>query len=393
MPIGRLEPRQPHRCQRGHPWVYRSEFAGFDGEPEDGGELEVRDHRGRLVGRGLYSAKSQIAVRLLTRLDEPIDRTLLAGRLARAIAARGGMGDRPARRLVSSEADLLPGLIVDRYGDRLVVQATTAGMDRLLPLWVELLREAVAPAQIVERDDLAVRRLEGLPERAGVLHGPSGTVVRVRIGAAEAEVDLLDPHKTGSYLDQQLNHEAVGRWFAPGARVLDCFSHLGGFGVHALLAGAGSVVAVDSAEASVAGARRAAALNGVGDRFEAVAADAFAWLRAAEGARERFDLVVLDPPSFTRNRAALAGALRGYREIHLRALRLLGVGDRLATFSCSHHVSADDFLQTIVDAAADAKRTLRLDESLAASPDHPVLPAVPETRYLKGCVLTVIDAG
>ncbi|MBA2479727.1 MAG: class I SAM-dependent rRNA methyltransferase [Planctomycetes bacterium] len=388
-----LIPRQTHRIERGHSWVFRSEFTDIVGEPTDGDAVEVRDRRGVVLGSGLYSANSQIAVRLLSRRSPAFDRDFFLAGLRRAIALRDErLPGRPCRRLVSSEGDQLPGLIVDQYGDRIVIQTTTAGMDRLLPMWVDLLRGELSPVQIVERNDLHVRRHEGLPERVGVLHGPAGTRITARVGKVDVDIDLLDPHKTGAYLDQQLNHEAVARWVRPGDRVLDCFSHLGGFALHALLAGAKEAIAVDSAEASIAGALRSAELAGVSERVVTHCANAFDWLRAADDARERFDLVVLDPPSFTRNKESVAGAMRGYKEIHVRGLRRLEIGGRLVTFTCSHHVPAPLFLETILAAAVDAKRTLRLDESLQASPDHPVLPAIPESEYLKGFVFTVVDA-
>jgi 23S rRNA (cytosine1962-C5)-methyltransferase len=218
----------------------------------------------------------------------------------------------------------------------------------------------------------------------GTLDGP----IAIRIGDASFTVDPMDPHKTGFYLDQQANYRLIARQVRPGARVLDAFCHLGGFAIHACLAGAASAIAIDSAEASIAGARAAASANGVGERIDFRCANAFDVLKAADEARERFDLIILDPPTFTRTRDAVPGALRGYKEIHLRALYLLKEGGRLATFTCSHHVGRDLFLGTVLDAAADARVTIRLEQTLAASPDHPVLPAVPESEYLKGFVFS-----
>ncbi len=394
LPRLRLDKRRTHRVLHGHGWVFRGELdrdqdlSGMS----DGVAVEIIDARDRVLGCGLYSAHSQIAVRLYTRAPGvPCDEAFMRARLAAAIALRDRLlPGRPARRLVSSEADQLPGLIVDHYADRLVVQTTTAGMDARLREWTRILVDVLRPAQVVERNDLAVRKLEGLAERRGLLHGDGDTRVRVKVGRAETAIDLMDAHKTGSYLDQQLNHERVADLVRPGDRVLDAFCHLGGFALHALLAGAAEAIALDSAPASIAGADSAAALNGVADRLRTECADAFAWLRAQEGQRARFDVVVLDPPSFARNRDGVAGALRGYRELHLRGLRLLGPGGRLATFSCSHHVPAHDFLATLLDAAAAAPRQLRLVAWLGASPDHPVLPAVPETEYLKGVVVEVL---
>ena len=388
VPTVTLAPKQSHRCLSGHPWIFRSELNGLEGL-ETALEVRLEDHRKRFIGRGFYSAKSQIAVRLASRRDEPLDEAFLRRRISTAIAARPA---KPARRLISSEADLLPGLLVDQYADRLVVQTTTAGMDQRQDICVAILNDLLSPAQIVERNDLPVRELEGLAQRAGVLRGPADTALTVRIGLLDTSLDLLDPHKTGTYLDQQQAHEDFARWVKPGDRILDICCHLGGFALHGLLAGARAAVAVDQSAASIAGCTATATRAGVASQLTAVCADAFTWLKEADERREEFDVVVLDPPSFTRNRAGVADALRGYHDLHLRGLRRLRPGGRLLTFSCSHHISRDEFLMNVVEAAADAKRTLRLDASLGASPDHPVLPAVPETEYLKGFVLTVLDS-
>ena len=387
-PVLTLDPRQTHRCQTGHPWVFRSELNELP-PLANGQEVRLHDHRNRLIGSGLYSEKSQIAVRLYSHQDEVCDRGFLRRRIQAAIAQRElRLPGRPARRLVSSEGDLVPGLIVDQYGDRLVVQTTTFGLDSRQADVVSLLRELLNPTQIIERNDLPVRDLEGLPQHAGVLHGPADAHVTVPIGRLSVTVDLLDPHKTGAYLDQQLAHEDLMRWIRPGDRLLDVCCHLGGFALHGLLAGAASAIGLDQSEASVRGAEAAAAAAGLSDRFHTVHGDAFAWLT---NCRETFDVIVLDPPSFTRNRAAAAAAMRGYRDLHLRALRRLAPGGRLLTYSCSHHISREQFLSTLVEAAADARVTLRLDALTTQSPDHPVLPAVPETEYLKGFVVTVLE--
>lgn len=387
-----LNRHNTHRLLRGHSWVYVTEVERVEGTPVAGDVVVVRDLGGRALAWGFYNPASKIRVRVLTRHEQAIDTAFWRARLVAAIAHRETvLPGRPARRLVSSEADLLPGLIVDQYGDTLVVQATTAGIDRRLPEITALLIDLVKPAAVIERNDVGVRRLEGLPLKTGVLHGTAPGAIRVRVGRADFPCDPLDAHKTGLYLDQQTSWEQVAALVRPGDRMLDAFCHLGGFGVHALLAGASSALALDSAEASIAGARQAATWAGVGERFDVRCGDAFAELKALDAANERFQVAVLDPPSFTRTRDAVPGALRGYKELHLRALRMLAPGGVLATFTCSHHISADAFLATVIDAAVDAKRTVRREAVLGASPDHPVLPAVPETEYLKGFVLRVLD--
>lgn len=392
-PVLHLAPRQTHRCLHGHPWVFRSELDPAELAPlADGAAVEVRDGRDRPVGRGFLSARSQISVRLATREPVALDEAFLRRRLQAALAHRAAaLPGREALRLVSSEGDLLPGLIVDRFADRLVVQAQTAGIAARLPAILGLLRELCAPAQIVERSDGHGRELEGLPLRTGVLHGPADARVRVRLGAVEMDCDLLDPHKTGAYLDQIAAQQALATWAPRGGRVADVFAHRGGFALHLLLAGAGAAVAVDQAAAGLADAAEAAGRLGLSGRFRTAEADAFQWLRQEVSAGASYDLVVLDPPAFARTRAALPGALRGYRDLHLQALRLLPPGGRLASWSCSSHADEAAFLATAVEAAADLRRTLRFDAAFGQPADHPWLPAAPETRYLKGFLATVLE--
>lgn len=390
MPATLLLNRNLHRCLIGHPWIYRSEIQRLEGEPVDGDLVDVLD-RGRFVGRGWYGVTSQIAVRLLTRKDEVVDPVFLRRRLADALAYRERiLPGRPCRRLVSSEGDRLPGFIVDQYHNRLVVQCTTAAVEAHRKILIDLITELVNPVQVVERSDAPVRRHEGLSARTGVLSGIADTTLRARIGRIEVPVDLMDPHKTGTYLDQQANHEALMAFVKPGARVLDVCCHLGGFALHALLAGAASATGIDQAESSIAGARQAASWADLHERFTGVVGNAFDWLSTADEQRSRFDVVVLDPPSFTRTKDGIEAALRGYKEMHLRALHRLEADGVLATFTCSHHISPDEFTAMIAAAATDAGRTLRLEATLDQAADHPVLAGASETGYLRGYVYRVL---
>ncbi len=387
-----LNRKVTHRILNGHLWIYSTEIERVEGQPVSGDVVAVRDGTGRALAWGFFNPTSKIAVRVLTRRERAIDTTFFRERLQAAIAHRERvMPGRPARRLVSSEGDLLPGLIVDQYGDTLVVQCTTAGIDRRLGELVVLLQELLQPRVVIERNDLAVRGYEGLPQRSGVLVGDHQGTLRVRVGQADFPCDPLDPHKTGLYLDQQMSWEAVASLVRPGMRVLDTFCHLGGFAVHALQAGAVHAIGIDTAADSVKGAAQAAEWAGVTSRFETRCDNAFDQLKDLDTAGARFDLIILDPPSFTRSRATVDGALRGYKEIHLRALRMLEPGGVLATYTCSHHVTAPVFHDMILDAAQDAHRTLRREAVYGASPDHPVVAAVPESEYLKGFALSVLD--
>lgn len=386
----RLLPGRPREERRQHPWIYRSEIAEITGNPAPGDVVDVVDARGRFIGRGYWNPRSQIAIRILTRdLGVKIDEAFFRERLQAALAYRRTVvEDTNAYRLVNAEADFLPGLVVDRYGEYLVVQTLTLGVERFKPLIVSLLAEMISPAGIYERNDVSVRELEGLPLTKGILHGTCPAEVPFTEYGLSFWADIANGQKTGFFLDQRENRRAVAR-YARGARVLDCFCYAGGFTVHAAAAGAAEVVAVDISGAALGFAARHAAANGVADRCRFVEANAFDYLRSLVAAGKRFDLVVLDPPSFTKTKDAVPGALRGYKEINLRALKLLSAGGYLVSCSCSYHVTEDLFLAAIAAAARDARRELRLVELRRQAKDHPMLLAAPETYYLKCAVFQV----
>jgi len=384
--------RQPHRVERGHSWVYRTEIMETSGDPKEGDIADVFSCSGKFIVRGYYNPNAMIAFRALSRRQVEIDERFWNLRFKNAIDYRASrIPGRKSCRLVHSEADFLPGLIVDRYGDTLVLQTTTLGMDLRKPLFVKLLSEMLNPKSIIENNEGSSREMENLPRTRGALSGDSDGAVQVKIGRADFTCDLFDRHKTGFYLDQQENYEIVSGFVRPGARVLDGFCNLGGFAIHALLAGAKSALAVESNEYSVELAKKSADLAGLGSRLTFRVENMFDYLRQAQKEKEKFDFIILDPPSFCRSRKSVSEARRGYKEIHLRAFKLLQPGGTLATFCCSHHVSDAMFLQFIMEAARDARVLLRREAILGASPDHPVMPAIPETEYLKGFIFSVLN--
>jgi 23S rRNA (cytosine1962-C5)-methyltransferase len=400
LPTAYLRPGEADRVIAGHPWIYEGSVLRLTRTPVDGEVVQVKDHRRRFLGVGFFNSKSKIQVRLLSPERVEIDERFLERRLLAAWQHRQRfLPAASSCRVVSAEGDLLSGLIVDKYEDVLVMQMSSVGMDRRKDVLVRLLQRLLRPRAILERNDMGARKFEGLPNAAGLLAGElpeaEQRALPVHLNGLQFQVDLQGGHKTGLYLDQQVNQARVAE-LAPGARVLDAFTFLGGFALPAARAGAVSVMGIDQSAETVAVAERLAALNGVGDRCRFQAANVFDWLRAetTATARERkeapFDLIVLDPPSFTRNRAAVPDALRGYKEIHVRALRLLRLGGTLVTFCCSHHVDARTFEATIGDASFDARRQLRRLAVFTQSPDHPILPAVPETEYLKGFAYEVL---
>jgi 23S rRNA (cytosine1962-C5)-methyltransferase len=377
---------RPRGEPRGHPWIYRNEIAGIEGEPEPGGVVTVLDRQGEVLGRGFYNPRTSLACRLATREDEPIDAAFFARRIAAAVDHRRRLGPRDAVRLVWSEADGLPGVVADRYQDVLVVQSLTLGMARALPWIAEGLRLALGDLPIFLADDATAARLEGFEPRQEWLDRVGPSAVEIREGACRFTVRPGQGHKTGFYLDQADNRRLVASR-AAGRTVLDAFSYVGAFAVHALVGGATRTLLLETSGAALAEARDNLAQNGVAGRAELRQANAFDELRRLERERARFGAVILDPPPFTRRKGALDAAARGYKEINLRAMRLLEPGGILATFSCSHHVSAAAFEEICRAAAGDAGVTLRVLAALTQSPDHPVLLTVPETRYLKGLLL------
>lgn len=395
LPTVYLKPGEADRVVGGHPWIYEGSLLRVVRDPGDGGVVQVKDHRRRLIGVGFYNSKSRIRVRVLAWERAELDEAFFERRLRQALEHRQRhLPEATSYRWVNAEGDLLSGLIVDRYEDVLVVQMSSVGMETRKSMLVRLLEKLGRPRAIVERNDMGARRFEGLEEASGVLAGDLSEAERralpVRLNGLQFEADLVGGHKTGLYLDQQVNQALVAGW-AKGAEVLDAFSFQGGFALAAARAGAKSVLGLDQSAEAVAVAERMAVANGLEAVCSFRAGNVFDWMReavatGAEGGRPepRFDLIVLDPPSFTRNRASVPDALRGYKEIHLRAMRLLRPGGLLATFCCSHHVDARTFEATILEAAYDARRQLRRVTAFGQAADHPVLPAVPETEYLKG---------
>ncbi|HUJ11709.1 MAG TPA: class I SAM-dependent rRNA methyltransferase [Verrucomicrobiae bacterium] len=392
MPSVILKKGKDRRLQAGHCWVYAGEIEKITGERKDGAAVDIRDSKERFLGRGLLNTNSQITVRRFTTQKEELDKAFFARRIEEALEYRRedtSVGDAQAFRVVCSEGDLLPGLVVDHYGDHCVLQALTLGIDQRKAQIVDILRELFVPAAILERSDVPSRKLEGLEETKGVLFGQTDAIVRLQLAHFSIEVNLLEDQKTGFFLDQRDNYAEVARHCA-GKRVLDCFSYHGGFSLAAGVADAARVEAVEISEVAVARARKNAELNGLTDKIEFLCANAFDVLKQYDSDKRQFDVIVLDPPTFTRTKQNIDGALRGYKEINLRALKMLPPGGLLATFTCSHHIDTELFKAIVVDAAADAKKTLRTVKILTQAPDHPRLPAVPETEYLRGLLLQVM---
>jgi 23S rRNA (cytosine1962-C5)-methyltransferase len=378
------------RIVEGHPWLFQGEVDYIHGDFNPGDIVTVVDGRGHFLGKGYINPKSQILVRMLTTKDEPVDRDFFKRRLERAWAHRQRlMEDTSSCRVVFGEADFLPGLIVDKFGDILSIQALALGIDRWMPDIVEILDELLQPRGIYERNDVPVRELEGLTQKKGFLRGEFDPRFTIQENGLEMLVDVANGQKTGYFLDQRENRRAV-RPYAKGARVLDCFSNVGGFALNAAAAGATEVVVVDASEEALAAARQNAERNGLADRMTFQAGNAFDILRQMEANQERFDTIVLDPPAFAKNKGALEGAVRGYKEINLRAMRMLPEGGFLITCSCSYHMTPDLFKAVIADAAFDARRRLRLIEERAQPVDHPIVVGYPESHYLKCLIYEVI---
>ncbi|KAF0093709.1 MAG: 23S rRNA (cytosine1962-C5)-methyltransferase [Puniceicoccaceae bacterium 5H] len=370
------------RVLRGHPWVYVNELESTLPESFNGQAVELEDSRGRSLGMGLYNGRSQIAWRRYTTGKQPWDEAYIQRALEQALRNRE---DEPYRRVVWSEADDLPGLIVDQYNDVLVVQAQTAGVDASLPMITEQLQALLEPAEVLFRNDAPTRQLEGLKLEVRTLSGKKLAPAWHEIYGLKYYLDLEGSHKTGFYLDQRQEHFKVST-LVEDWRVLDAFCNQGAFGLNCARAGAREVLGLDSSGEAIAKARENAQRNQLDVAFEEV--NVFDWL-TEHSKEERFDLIILDPPSFARNKASVKGAMRGYKQINLRALQMLNPGGILATYSCSQHVSRELFLDMLADAAHDAGRKVQLLYQSTQPIDHPVRLNFPESEYLKGALLRV----
>jgi 23S rRNA (cytosine1962-C5)-methyltransferase len=374
------------RILSGHLWIYRADVTST-GDAEPGAVVRMVDRKKRFWGQALYSSKSQIALRLLTRENRPFDAAFLAERIRAAAEFRGHVvPSARAYRLVAAEGDLLPSLIIDRYADCYVIQTLSQGMDRLKPQVVEILTEQFTPRSILERNDVAVRNLEGLPEQTGILAGDEVSEVIVEEDGLKCCYDLKGGQKTGGFLDQRENR-AAARQYA-GGRLLDCFCYTGAFAV-TLARRCQSVLGIEISREALKMARRNQELNDL-TNIEWQEANCFDFLKAADQQGQRYDTIVLDPPAFARQKSSRESALRGYKELNLRALKILNPGGYLITCSCSFHVSEADLLETVASAALDAHRTVIVVERRTQSRDHPILLTVPETHYLKCLILRVV---
>ena len=385
----RLARGREQGIQAGSLWIFAGHIDAVQGDPKAGDVVDVCAHSGRMLGRGFFNPQSKIRVRLLSFRDEPINDGFWTGRIRSAIALRRRVvSDATAYRLVHGESDLLPGLIVDRYADTLVMQALSTGMERRKDLLADLLIKETGAAAVYLRNDVHSLALEGLPIEQRFLRGEGPTVIEIREGPARFRADIEHGQKTGWFCDQRENRLAVAS-LAQDAAVLEAFCHSGAFGIQAALHGAASVLGLDVSREAAQMAREHAAMNGVGERCEYREADAFDELPRLERAGARFDLVILDPPSFARTKQAVPQALAGYKQVNLRALRLLKPEGFLVSCSCSHHVGEEQFWSMLQDATRDARRRIRLIERRSQARDHPVLAAMPETKYLK-CVIAQI---
>lgn len=378
----------PHRVLKGSPWVYRTELEASDAEP--GTVVEVKTREGKILGQGFYNPRSMITVRMVAWgphgmvTPELLVRRVEGAVRLRAVTAAG----RDAYRVIHSEADGLPGLIVDKYGPMLVMQVTSLGLIPFMEVIVEALAAAYRPDGIYEHGDMSVRDREGLPRENRLVWGELVSPVEIHEHGVRLSVDVVGGQKTGHFLDQYENRGRVGA-LAGGRRVFDAFSHTGAFALVAARHGAESVVGIDIDADAVARAEANAAMNQLGDRAQFVAENAFDWLRRESDRGPQYDLGILDPPAFTKSKQSLPQALKGYKEINLRGIKLIRPGGFLVTSSCSYHMSESDFIEVVQAAAFDARRAVRIVEIRGQGPDHPILPALPESRYLKCLVLAV----
>jgi len=375
------------RILHGHDWVFSSEVLKVFGNPADGDVISLKDGRDHLIGSAIYNSKSQIVARRFSRRRQDLDLDFFRRRIAQASEYRDRRNvDPKLRRVVWSESDGLPGVIIDRYGEHFVLQTLTLAMDKRKDSIAAVMLDLFSDVTIIERNEAPVRQAEGLQLQSALLRGSVSQTV-IEIEGINLELDLLHGQKTGFYLDQKNNYGIIAQ-YAHDRRVLDCFTNQGAFALACVRAGAAQVTGIEENTQNIAAAERNSARNQL--KAQWIEGDVFQFLRAAEKTRSEYDLIILDPPSFTKSKSGLRDALRGYRELHTRAFKLLSKAGLLATFSCSHHVSDSAFLETITDALVDARRSARRVRRFDQAADHPVLPTIPETEYFKGFLLEMM---
>ncbi|MBS0663271.1 MAG: class I SAM-dependent rRNA methyltransferase [Verrucomicrobia bacterium] len=384
-PSLKLKPNAKPRVLAGHPWVFANEVEALLPAEHDGEVVECRDRSDRFLGSGIYNSRSQIIWRRFSRDHAALDAAFVRGAMERALARRGAAGPGACRRIVWSESDDLPGLVVDQFADTLVVQIQSVALEKRSGLVGDLLAELLGPAEIIFRNDAPIRRLEGLPLEVHTRSGGEWAPRWVGIDGFDYWLDLQYGQKTGFYLDQRAQHAAVAKYCA-GKKVLDAFCNQGAFALHAARAGASRVLGLDSAADAIAAAQRNAERNRVAAEFQV--ANVFDWFNdPARQAEVTWDVIVLDPPPFAKSKSAMEGALRGYKEINLRALQRLAPGGILATYTCSHHMQDADLRGVLAAAATDAKRKVRVVEFCHQPADHPVLVTMVESEYLRGYIV------
>ena len=376
-----LLPGKEKRVYQGQTWIFRSDIKKADEKAKAGDAVRVCAANGTFLGQAFYNPASQITLRLLTRTETPVDEAFIRERIRQAVSYRRQFADLSSCRLIYSESDGLPGLVADSFGPVIVIQIMCLGMDRYRETIVDAMTEELHPQAVYERSDAPVRRLEGLEETAGLLTGTLPEDVIMVENGIRFRVDVVHGQKTGYFLDQKENRAAIAP-FVKGGRVLDCFTHTGAFAMHAAHYGAAHVTALDISEEALDTARANAELNGFSN-VDFVCANAFDWLKAQSMTPERYDVVILDPPAFTKTRATVDAARRGYKEINLRGMKLVRDGGYLVTCSCSQHMHKDEFVRVILEAARDAHVRLMQVELRTQGRDHPILPSMPETEYLK----------
>ena len=380
--MGGIIIRPRARILHGHDWVYSTEILKTFGSPEDGDVVSIKDGRDKMLGSAIYNSKSQIVARRFSRRRQDLDAEFFTRRIERANQFRDFLGIDPlVRRVLWSESDGLPGVIIDRFGSVATLQTLTMAMDQRRDLIAAAIQQVLGVESVVERNDSSSRKLEGLEVRTGTLLGPEPGAFEISVAGMKFHLDPIQGQKTGFYLDQTASYSQVAPW-AKGRRVLDCFSNQGAFAIACALGGATEVTAIESGKDNLPRIEANAALNGVS--LKVVGADVFEFLSSAARREEEYDLIILDPPPFTRTRKGIVDALRGYRELHLKAAQLLSKDGLLATFSCSHHVSAEEFGGSVAEGFLGARRTARQLQTYSQSPDHPILLGFPESEYLKG---------